>query len=123
MPAVRQDAYTSGRLLFNSNLHRRTQLVGLSVDNQGVVDQKIELYDGFTTTASKTNAAGATQAAEDFTTDVLSGKRRLQITVPVGQFVSLEERALKEVTFLGKAWVVASTTTSDCVVVAQYKHV
>lgn len=121
MPSVQTDAYTSGRLLWNEHEHKKGILEGLKIDNQSIYDQTIKLYDCFTTDASKTNAAGATQAAEDFETHVLSGKIRLQTTVPTGELVSLGQEDLKEVTFLGKAYVVAGTTTADCIVVAQYR--
>lgn len=123
MPVAKQDAYTSGRLLFElvSGGPKRAILEGLKIDNQSIYDQKIELYDCFTTDGSRTAAAGATQAGEDFATNVLSGKVRLQITVPIGEFVSLPKEDLRGIEFLGKAYAVASTTISDCVVIAQYR--
>ena len=123
-PSIQTDAYTSGRALWNEAKHKRGELVGLKVDNRSAYVEELDLYDGFTTTASKTMAAGATQASEDLgATDVLSGKIRARITVPAGEFHSLGQEDLKEVAFLGKAWVVASTTTADCIIIAQYRPV
>jgi len=121
MPAIKVTANTSGLALWNAHEHKRGVLLGLRVDNPSINDEKIELIDGFKTDASKTNAAGAAQAIEDFLTDVASGKIRLQMTVPAGDFVSLGKDDLREVTFLGKSYVRGDTTTSDCVVTAMYE--
>jgi hypothetical protein len=121
MPTVKATANTSGALLFNAHEHKVAELVGLRVDNRASQDEKIDLLDCFTTDASKTNATGATQAAEDFETYVASGKIRFQLTVPTLEAISLGPSELEEVTFLGKSYVRGSYTTSDCVVVASYK--
>lgn len=120
MPAVKQTMNTSGLALWNEQTHKKAELEGLKIDNRGVAEQKVDLLDCFTTDASKTNAAGATQAAEDFSTIVGSGRVRFQATVPPGEFVSFGKEDLKEVTFLGKAYVRGSATTSDAVCIAQY---
>ena len=120
MPSIKQTANTSGLALWNAHEHKRGILEGLKVDNPSAYDEKIELLDCFSTDASKTTAAGAAQAAEDFASEVASGKVRLQMTVPTGEFVSLGKEDLEEMTFLGKAYVRGDTTTSDCVVVAHY---
>ena len=121
MPSIKTTANTSGLALWNENAHRKAELIGIKIDNQSAYNEKIELLDCFTTDASKTNAAGATQAAEDFSTYVASGKIRLQIPVPSGEFLGLGKEDLEEVTFLGKAYVRGDTTTSDCVVTATYR--
>ena len=122
MPATQVTANTSGASLFTivSGAGLKGQLEGLKIDNQAAVPEKIQLYDCFTTDPSNTMAAGAAQAAEDFFAAVLSGKVRLQVTVPAGEFISFGKEDLKEVTFLGKAYVVGGSTSSDCVVIAQY---
>lgn len=121
MPSIEQTAYTSGKALWNMHEHKKGILDGLKIDNKSIYDEKISLYDGFTTDSSKTNAAGAAQASEDLgTSHVLSGKVRLQVTVPSGEFISFGKEDLQEITFLGKAWVMGDTTSSDCIVVAQY---
>jgi hypothetical protein len=121
MPAIKTTANTSGAALWNQNTHKKGSLLGLKVDNQSANPMKLDLLDCFTTTASKANSNSATQAAEDFQTAVASGKVRFQMTVPTGDFVSLGKEDLREVTFLGKAYVRGDATTSDCVVVATYK--
>ncbi len=120
MPSVKATANTSGALLWNEQAHKKGQLEGLKIDNRGGSEQMIELLDCFTTDASKSNAAGAAQAAEDFSTSVASGRVRFQATVPIGEHVSYGKEDVREILFLGKAYVRGSLTTSDCVVVAQY---
>ena len=121
MPAVKQTANTSGLLLWNIHEHKKGFLDGLTIDNQHTAEEKVNLYDCFTTDASKTGATGATQAAENLgTTHPLSGKIRLQLTAPAGESVKLGQEDCKGIDFLGAAYVVGSVETSDCVVVAQY---
>lgn len=124
MPAIRATANTSGAALWTptSGSHWKAKLDGLKIDNQSPNAEKIELLDCFTTDPSKTNAAGATQNAEDFNTIVASGKIRLQVTVPPAEFVSLGEEDLKGHDFFGTVYVRGDTVSSDCVVVAQYHH-
>lgn len=122
MSAIKTDCYTSGRALWNEAAHRKGHLLGLDIDNRSASPESIDLYDCFTTDAAKSMAAGATQAAEDLgTTDVLSGKIRARVTVPAGEFVSLPKENLEECTFLGKAWAVASVTSSDAIIIARYR--
>lgn len=121
MPTVKVTANTSGVALFNPHEHKKASLVGLRINNKAPQDVLVDLLDCFTTDASKTNAAGATQAAEDFETYVASGKVRLAVTVPMGEAVSMGPSELEEVTFLGKAYARGDLTTSDCIVVASYK--
>lgn len=122
MPSIKATLDTSGAVLFTitSGAGLKGILKGLKIDNQSAYDEKIELLDCFTTDASKGVAAGAVQAAEDFLNIVASGKVRFQMTVPSLEFQSLGKEDLKEVSFFGKAYLRGSTTTSDCVVVAQY---
>lgn len=122
MPAIKVTANTSGAALWNAHEHKIGILEGLKIDNPTIYDEKIDLLDAFTTDASKLNSTGATVAAEDLGSTVLaSGRVRLQMTVPLGESLSLGKEDLQEVTFLGKAYARGSTTTSDCVVIAQYK--
>jgi len=110
-------------VLWNAHAHKRAELLGLTIDNQHTAEEKIQLYDGFATDASKTGAAGATQAAEHLgTSNVQSGFIRFELTVPAGESVKLGEPDCKGIEFLGRANAIASTTTSDCVIIAQYKH-
>ena len=120
MPSIKASANTSGAVLWNAHEHKKGILEGLKVDNQSIYNEKIDLLDCFSTDSGKTNAAGAAQASEDFETAVASGKVRLQVTVPAGEFMSFGKEDVKECTFLGKAYVRGDTTTSDCVIVAQY---
>lgn len=122
MPAKQVTADTAGQTLFTivSGAGLKGQAEGLKIDNQHSTPEKIQLYDCFTTDPSNTMAAGAAQAGEDFFAAVLSGKVRFQMTVPAGESVSLGKEDLLEVTFFGKAYVVGSSTSSDCVVIAQY---
>jgi len=111
----------SGKL-WNAHEHKRAELLGLTIDNQYTVAQKVKLYDGFATDASKTGAAGATQAAEHLgTSNVLSGLIRLELTVPAGESQKLGKEDCKGIEFLGRANAIADTTTSDCIIIAQYK--
>lgn len=126
MPAIQVQAYTSGHSgkLWSAHEHKKGELLGLTIDNQHTAEEKIQLYDCFTTDASNTGSTGATQAAENLgTTDVLSGKIRLQMTVPAGETQKLGREDCKGIDFLGKATAIASVETSDCVVIAQYKLV
>lgn len=121
-PTVKVTANTSGVAIFNLNEHKTAELLGLRVDNRAAQDVKIDLLDCFTTDASKLNATGATQAAEDLgSTAVASGRIRLQLTVPTLESISLGKPDLEEVTFLGKGYVRGDLTTSDAVIVASYK--
>ncbi len=128
MPTARSEALAavsggigSGKL-WNEHPHKRAELLGLTIDNQYSVKQQIKLYDGFATDASKTNAAGANQVAEyRGASNLQSGFIRLQLTVPPGETHKLSEQDCKGIEFLGRVNVVADVTTSDCVIIAQYK--
>jgi len=126
MPTKQVQAYpiASGYLgvLFNAHKHKRAELLGLTIDNQSIEDQTVKLYDGFDTDASKTAAAGATQAAEYLKlSGIGSGLIRLQLTVPAGETVKPSKEECEGIEFLGRATAVASTLTSDCVIIAQYR--
>lgn len=121
-PAIKHDAYTSGRLLWNESKHKKTELIGLTVDNQGSVPNTIKMYDCFTAVSGKYASGGATYSQEDLgATNVLSGKIRKQLTVPAGETVHLSESDVKETTFLGKVYAVATTTDTDCIITCQYQ--
>ena len=128
MPTARSTALAavsggigSGKL-WNAHEHRRAELLGLTIDNQHTAEQTIKLYDGFATDASKTGATGATQAAEPLgSLNVASGLIRLELTVPAGETQKLGEPDCKGIEFLGRANAIADATTSDCVIIAQYK--
>jgi hypothetical protein len=121
MPSVKQTVSTSGLVLWNAHEHKVAELVGLRIDNAVSGDIRIDLLDCFSTDASKANATGAAQASEDFETYVASGKVRWSRTLVSGVQVSEGPSELKEVSFLGKAYVRGSLTTSDAIVVASYK--
>ncbi|GAI08124.1 unnamed protein product [marine sediment metagenome] len=124
MPTKQVQAYHSGYagLLWNAHEHKRAELLGLTVDNQHTAEQKIKLYDGFDTDASKAAATGAIQAAEYLMlSGVGSGLIRLQLTVPAGETIKLGEEDCKGIEFLGRATAVASALSSDCIVIAQYQ--
>ena len=115
-------SHTSGSALWNIHEHKKGELLGLKIDNQSIYNLKLELMDCFDSDAGKLGSTGATQAAEDLgDTAAASGKRRLQVTVPAGDFLSLGEEDLRGIEFLGAPKVIGSTVTSDCVVVAQYR--
>lgn len=128
MPTAKQTANASGLIasgarLWNEEIHKRAELLGLTIDNQSTVQQTVKLFDCFATDASKTGAADATQAAEYLgVSGILSGLLRLQITAPVGETQKLGQEDLAGVEFLGQALGLASTHTSDCVIIAQYRH-
>jgi hypothetical protein len=112
-----------GGLLWNERAHHKAELTGLTIDNQYTAPQKIQLYDGFTTTSGYFMSGGAAQSMEDLgVTNVLSGKIRLQMSVPAGETQKLGEEDLAGTEFLGKATVIASADSSDCVVIAQYRY-
>lgn len=124
MSTAQTFAYTSGfaGLLWNERKHHKAELIGLTIDNKYTATETIKLYDGFTTTASVFMSGGASQASEDLgTTHVLSGKVRLQITVPAGETLKLGKEDLAGTEFLGKATAIASAETSDVVIIAQYQ--
>lgn len=128
MPTARTEALAavsggigSGKL-WSAHEHKRAELLGLTIDNQYSAKQKIKLIDSFATDASKTGAAGATQAAEfRGTSNILSGLIRLELTVPPGETQKLGKEDCEGIEFLGRANAIADTTTSDCVIIAQYK--
>ncbi|MBA7682512.1 hypothetical protein ES703_90862 [subsurface metagenome] len=129
MPTARTEAFAAysgggigSGLLWNAHKHKRAELLGLTIDNQDTAPQTIKLYDGFVTDASKTGAAGATQAAELLgTSSVLSGLIRLELTVPAGESQKVGKEDCEGIEFLGRANAIAETTTSDCIIIAQYK--
>ena len=128
MPTARTQAYAavsggigSGKL-WSAHEHKRAELLGLTVDNRHTAALKIQLYDGFATDASKTGSTGATQAAEFLgTSNVQSGLIRLEITLPAGKTQKLGKEDCEGIEFLGRANAIADTTTSDCIIIAQYK--
>lgn len=121
-PSIKVTGNTSGAALWNAHEHKVADLVGLRVDNRSAQDVKVDFLDAFTTDASKTNAAGATQAAEDLgSTTVASGRIRLQLTVPTLESISLGKPDLEEVTFLGKGYARGDLTSDAVVIVASYK--
>ncbi|MBA7671407.1 hypothetical protein ES703_79565 [subsurface metagenome] len=114
--------YIGSGKLWNAHEHKRAELLGLTIDNQNTVAQKVKLYDGFVTDASKTGAAGDTEAAEfKGTSNVQSGLIRLELTVPAGETHKLGKEDCEGIEFLGRANAIADTTTSDCIIIAQYK--
>lgn len=126
MPTKQVQAYpsTSGfaGALWNAHEHKRAELLGLTIDNQSPDDQTVKLMDGFATDASETGAADAAKAAEYLgVSNVISGFTRLQITVPATESVKLGEKDCKGIEFLGRGTAIASTLTSDCVIIAQYR--
>lgn len=122
MPTVQQTANTSGLSLWTEALHRKVQLVGLQIDNRSLYNEMIQVYDCFLTTSGRLVSGGAAGSQEDFDTYTASGKIKLQVSVPAGEVMSLGEEDLKEAEFLGDGRVVGDTTTSDCVIVARYRH-
>jgi len=128
MPTARTEAFAAfsgggigSGLLWNAHEHKRAELLGLTIDNQNTDPQKIKLYDGFGTTSSKTGA-GAAQAPEfKGTSSVVSGLIRLELTVPAGETQKLGKEDCEGIEFLGRANAIADTTTSDCIIIAQYK--
>lgn len=128
MPTARTQAFAAisggigSGILWNAHEHKRAELLGLTIDNQYEAAQKIKLFDGFATDASKTGAAGATQDAEPLgSINVASGLVRLELTVPAGETQKLGKEDCEGIEFLGRANAIADTTTSDCIIIAQYK--
>ena len=121
MAAVKVTASTVGSALWNQAKHKKAELIGLTVDNQGTAPNTIKLYDCFIAVSGKWSSGGATQSQEDLgSTNVLSGKVRAQLTVPAGETHKLSEDETKETNFLGKVYAVAGVTDSNCVIIAQY---
>ncbi len=111
----------SGKL-WSAHEHKRAELLGLTIDNQDAAPQKIKLYDGFATVSSKTGATGAAVDAEfRGTSNVQSGLIRLELTIPAGETHKLGKEDCEGIEFLGRANAIADTTTSDCIIIAQYK--
>jgi len=122
MATKKVTASTSGAALWNTHEHKRADLLGLTIDNKYSAAETVKLHDCFATDASKVDSTGATQAVEYLgVSGCASGLIRLQLTVPAGESVKLGEEDCRGVEFLGKAYAVSSATTSDCVVIAQYK--
>ena len=122
MPAKKVTAATSGATLWNKEAHKKGILEGLSIDNRHTTEVKVELTDNFVTDASTDGSAGTAQAAEYLgVSGVASGRVRLQVTVPTGEFVNLGKEDCVNVEFLGKAAVIGSVTTTNCVIVARYQ--
>jgi hypothetical protein len=123
MPAAKVTAVASGfgGLLWNERPHRKAELLGITVDNEYTVPETIQLYDGFATTSGIFMSGGAAQASEDLgVTNVLSGKVRLQMTVPAGETQKLGKEDLAGTEFIGKATVIGSADSANCIVIVQY---
>ena len=128
MPTARTTAYAAvsggigSGLLWNAHKHKRAELLGVTMDNRYTAPQTIKLYDGFATDASKIGATGGAQVAEfRGTSNVESGLIRLEVTVPAGETQKLGKEDCEGIEFLGRANAIADTTTSDCIIIAQYK--
>lgn len=122
MPTARQTSNTSGLALWSENIHKRAQLVGVQIENLYTGQVNVKLYDNFLTTSGRLVSGGAAENREDFDTHTASGKIRFEKPVPMGASLSYGEEQLKGVEFLGDARVVGDVTTSDLVVIAQYRH-
>ena len=128
MPTARTQAFAAisggigSGILWKAHEHKRAELLGLTIDNQYEAAQKVKLYDGFATDASKTGATGTTQDAESKgALSVASGLIRLELTVPAGESQKLGKEDCEGIEFLGRANAIADTTSSDCIIIAQYK--
>jgi len=124
MPSIKVQAYASGfaGLLWNDNAVRKAELVGLDIENLGVNQQTVILYDGFKTTSGKTISGGTAVAQVDLgVTNVLSGINRFQRTIPAGQSENLGEPDLKEVIFIGQATALCSVDDSSVAIIARYR--
>jgi hypothetical protein len=123
MPAVQVTAISSGfgGLLWNERPHRKAELLGVTVDNGHTLAETIQVYDGFATTSGIFMSGGAAQASEDLgVAHVLSGKMRLQMTVPAGETQKLGKEDLAGTEFIGKATVIGSADSANCIVIVQY---
>jgi len=111
------NAQTNGMYLWLENEHKKGILDGLKIDNQSVYTEKINLKDAFSTDAGYTSGGSAYSAQA-----LVSGSaiNKFQITVAAGDVISLGEEDLKGLEFLGRATVVADTTTSNCIITGQY---
>jgi hypothetical protein len=112
-------AISGGVKLWNTHEHKAAELLRLQAENRGA-EAILTLLDCFTTDASKTNATGATQDSEDFSTYILSGKIRFERTLVSGATISLGPSELKGLKFLGAGYARAPTT-ADLPVVVTYK--
>lgn len=109
-------ANTTAQELWGENEHKKGELLGLKVDNQHTVAEKIQLLDNFTPDDGYTSGGSA------YTGAAVSGNR-LQLTVAAGDCVSLGEEDCRGIKFLGRALAQGSVTTANCVIIAQYQLV
>jgi len=112
------NAQTTGMDIWAEHKHRKGHLLGLKIDNQHSAPETISLMDNITTDAGYTSG-GSAYSAES----LISGAaiKKFQVTVPAGDSISLGEEDCKGLEFLGRAAVLASATTSNCLVTAQYR--
>jgi hypothetical protein len=112
------NADSAAQRLWRAHEHKRAELLGLKIDNQYTGALKIQLRDSFVTDSGYTSG-GAAYSAESLISG--SAVNRMQLTVPSGECISLGEEDLKGIEFLGRAKVIADTTTSNCIITAQYR--
>ena len=113
------NAVDTGADLWAKHEHKKGTLLGLKVDNQYSAAQKIRLMDNFVTDSGYTSGGSAYSAATYSGTG--TAIKKLQITVPAGDVISLGEDDLKGIEFLGRAMAVATTSHGNTVITAQYK--
>jgi len=115
MATIIVDARTAGATLWRENEHKKGALLGLKVDNNHVADETIQIRDSFTTDDGYTSGGSA------YTGALVSGLNKLQLTVPAGDSISLGKEDCEGIEYLGTAIAVASVTTSNCIITAQYE--
>ena len=122
MPAKDITANTSGAALWNEELHKGAELLGVTIDNKHTEPETLQLMDCFATDASKLGSTGADQAAEYLgVSGCASGRLRLQMTVPAGETQKLGEEDCKGIEFIGSAYGIGSVTNTNCVIICQYR--
>ncbi len=114
------NAETGGLDLWAEHEHKKGHLLGLKVDNKDANPQTIKLMDNFTTDTGYTSGGSAYSAQS-----LISGSaiQKFQVTVPVGDSISLGEEDCKGLEFLGRAAALGSAAASGCIITAQYKLV
>lgn len=109
MASNRVTSNITAQTLFATPKHVVGRMSAINIDNQSAALRTLILQDIFTPDAS----VGVTSPTEK---EVV----RLQISVAAGQSVSVDKNTLEDLRFLGTAKVIGDTSSSVCVIVANY---
>jgi len=109
MASKRVTSDTAAQTLFATPKHVVGRMSAINIDNQSTALRTLILQDIFTPDAS----VGVTSPTEQTVV-------RHQISVSAGQSVSIDKNTLEDLRFLGTAKVAGDTTSTLCVIVANY---